>query len=264
MRRTKGFTLIELLVVIAIIGLLVSILVPSINMARKLARRAACMANLNGIGKAIIMYTNLNEDMFPLIKDDAATGAGYADDLNNASDEIEDLAGPMVDNLCLLIQEGNLQWKMFICPGRGGKTMTRGDNEEFGFNDGDDNIYCHYSLHMGYSATGDSDSDENPASFSGDQIDEGAAILADDADTVIDANSLNDDDDRLNDGGNHGGDVINVLKGSANVSSEKEVTCGYSNDNIYTNRSGEDDDDDTGSAGLPYDKYDSVLIPPED
>ena len=53
MRRTKGFTLIELLVVIAIIALLVSILLPSLNRARELAKRAICGANLNSIGKGI-------------------------------------------------------------------------------------------------------------------------------------------------------------------------------------------------------------------
>ena len=58
LRRLRGFTLIELLVVIAIIALLVSILLPSLNKAKDLARSAVCMGNLHHIGLAIPMYVN--------------------------------------------------------------------------------------------------------------------------------------------------------------------------------------------------------------
>ncbi len=52
----KGFTLIELLVVIAIIALLLSILLPSLSLAKDVAKRIACSANLRSLGMAAIFY----------------------------------------------------------------------------------------------------------------------------------------------------------------------------------------------------------------
>ena len=57
-KRKNGFTLIELLVVIAILALLVSILIPAITEAKKLARKAVCLANLKNLHTACLMYQN--------------------------------------------------------------------------------------------------------------------------------------------------------------------------------------------------------------
>ena len=59
--RPRGFTLIELLVVIAIIALLVSILLPSLNKAKELARNTICMTNLHHLGSAYKLYAEENE-----------------------------------------------------------------------------------------------------------------------------------------------------------------------------------------------------------
>jgi len=61
MNRRAGFTLIELLVVIAIIAMLMAILLPSLERARKQARSAACQSNLRQWGLFLTMYADDNE-----------------------------------------------------------------------------------------------------------------------------------------------------------------------------------------------------------
>lgn len=64
--RRSAFTLIELLVVISIIALLVSILLPSLNIARKMAKDVACLATLKSIGLGWQMYWTENNPSIPV------------------------------------------------------------------------------------------------------------------------------------------------------------------------------------------------------
>jgi len=61
----RAFTLIEMLVVIAIIGILASMLLPSLARAKQKALRIKCMNNLSQIGKAMFMFGQDNDDWFP-------------------------------------------------------------------------------------------------------------------------------------------------------------------------------------------------------
>jgi prepilin-type N-terminal cleavage/methylation domain-containing protein/prepilin-type processing-associated H-X9-DG protein len=64
-RSTRGFTLVELLVVIGIIGLLISILLPTLGRVRESANRVACAAGLRDIGNLFQMYLNDSKGRVP-------------------------------------------------------------------------------------------------------------------------------------------------------------------------------------------------------
>ncbi|MFC1737911.1 type II secretion system protein [Planctomycetota bacterium] len=85
--KRKGFTLVELLVVIAIIALLMGILMPALARVRQIAYRLMCGTNLSGIGRAMLVYANDNDERYQI--------AGCRDGQWSTIGNIQDYAAPL-------------------------------------------------------------------------------------------------------------------------------------------------------------------------
>ena len=64
-RHPGGFTLVELLVVVAILALLISILMPSLAVAKATAKTTLCLTRMHNFGYALNMYSQENRGALP-------------------------------------------------------------------------------------------------------------------------------------------------------------------------------------------------------
>ena len=298
--RRKGFTLIELLVVIAIIGLLVSILVPSISRAQRMAKRAACQANLNGLGKSLAMYHTSN-DSWPFISGNSERGAvpegesygrylymvfdspkeydrimvdedngGWIFSLDGEPDEAVDLN--MVENLNLLVKGSFIDnWRNFRDPQVSSLTMDRSDTTEepmWGFIDQANRAYVEYAYHLGYYFAGTTNRNSNPARFSG-RTKGNMVVLGDQHGTNSSGEDAVDDFGTANNpeglGFSHGNEGINVVTASGVVNWSRTVKAGIDGNNVYVSDfvDGDVDIDMVPTANdidRPSSRNDTVLI----
>lgn len=61
----RGFTLIDILVSLAIIGVLISLLLPSLGAIRETTRKVVCASNVRQVGIGVLMYAEANRETMP-------------------------------------------------------------------------------------------------------------------------------------------------------------------------------------------------------
>lgn len=100
MVRKRGFTIVEVLVVVAILAVLIAMLLPSLWNARSRTKQVLCMSNLRGIGTALMLYAQNNEDSFPYV------GEVRNYDPKNMPRTPEQMLGNALNN----------EWSLLKCP----------------------------------------------------------------------------------------------------------------------------------------------------
>ena len=269
MRMKKGFTLIELLVVIAIIALLVSILLPSLNKARELAKRAICKTRLKGFGTAFEIYASSHKDSYPY-------NTGRGDTIRYPT---------ALNNMAVLVLSGQQPGKMFVCP-----SVTEDDPlivEELSSTDpttlivdedGDqiDENRISYSYQAAML--------EDVTTYLGNGVKPnaqgGLAIMSDKTPELNDtrgnynvavnwAGTVSESQRERAISQNHKGDIFNLLFRDSHVGDDRRGDAGLANedgdpDNVFTTSGSEDDSSPSGTYDLDgvehYCVDDSMLI----
>lgn len=269
--KKKGFTLVELLVVIAIIALLMGILMPALARVRQIAYRMVCGTNLSGIGKAMILYSNDNEEEYPLAgirepvwsTNNGSILAPFAVDRYSAFGEGDEAT--IGSSFFLLIKYADVTVKQFVCKGDVGTKafkLTEYPIKSKGVEQITDiwdfgqmpSVYCSYSMHMPYYKPDETpgypiSTNGSPASpLAADRnlyLDTNADWLADDG-SVIPEEGLSpcgywvdpdgdvyEDRDKTGNSACHQREGQNVLFNDASVSFAKFANVGIDKDNIY-------------------------------
>jgi len=264
MKRREAFTLIELLVVVAIIALLISILLPSLQRARELAKRTACAANLSGIVKACKVYANQNDEFWPVPEHDTSNfsrymgciGDGMPPQRATASTDTSTNVAP-TRAFWMLVRAGTCTPKLFRCPSSNDRVDDTEDVNLYydfkGFR------YVSYGYQVPFGGMNEAVPSENrdpkmalvadkgpfsaPTSLDGPDMPNGNPDLNAPSGLTVDDPP---EDWRIYNSPNHGGrgdgDGQNVGFADGHVTFMKKPCVGVDNDNIYTRMADAGDD----------------------
>jgi len=103
----RGFTLIELLVVISIIAVLISLIAPAVQSARRAARRLECLNNMKNVNLAIANFASGAGDKLPPLMETMSLPA-FADDTLATSSGPRQLRAPWSVQILPLIDNSAL------------------------------------------------------------------------------------------------------------------------------------------------------------
>ncbi len=207
--------MVELLVVIAIIGLLVSLLIPSVRRALDLARRSGCQSNVRQMTSAILAYSQdarMNrggrDGMLPAVRVEPGSWTDL-DDGNPAC-------------LWLLIDLEKITPDVFVCPGTDDTPANPGDNR-----------FRADTLSYSYISMVEAWKDGSPASLTavGSRDMSGDLVIIGDDNPRLEFGSTNLEGDEDQNSENHGGDgqVLGLMSNAAIWTESPN----YEADNVY-------------------------------
>jgi len=256
-----GFTVIEILVVIGIIGVLMAILLPSLERVRHQGYIVKCAANLQQLGEGLQIYSNDNHGNYPRTTYNPAapytkgTGVTATDPFAAGGPAANDLTAP----LFLLLRTQKIPNAMMICPYNDVNSFTPDAAQpltQSNFTDWTKNLGYSYanpypsasaaakeyrlSGHLSSEFPLMADLNPGPKPYGGNIA-------------SITVNSPWSQKKKAN-SDNHEEDGQNVLYADGHVDWKTTVFCGPNNDNIYTTQDGQ-------IEASPVDKNDSVLLP---